>query len=70
MLIALATKYEWNLHELDVKSVFINGDLKEYFYLVQPKGSVNQGNEHLVCRLKKELYGLKQAPRYWYKKIN
>ena len=70
MLISLATKYQWKLHELDVKFVFLNVDLKEEVYLVQPKGSVNQGKEHLVCRLKKELYGLKQAPRSWYKNID
>eukprot|EP00253_Pinus_taeda_P026206 PITA_26206 len=70
MLIALATKYNWELHQLDVKSAFLNGDLKEEIYLVQPEGYVKQGKEHLVCRLKKALYGLKQAPRSWYEKVD
>jgi hypothetical protein len=39
-------------------------------YLVQPKGFVKKGQEHLVCKLKKALYGLKQAPRSWYIKID
>jgi hypothetical protein len=37
VLIALATKHNWKLHQLDVKSAFLNGDLKEEVYLVQPK---------------------------------
>eukprot|EP00253_Pinus_taeda_P023259 PITA_23259 len=70
IMIALATKYDWKLHQLDVKSAFLNGDLKEEIYLVQPEGFVKKGQEHLVCKLKKALYGLKQAPRYWYEKID
>ena len=70
LLIALATKHNWNIHQLDVKSAFLNGDLKEEVYLVQPEGFFKQGQEHLVCRLRKALYGLKQAPRSWYVKID
>ena len=43
MLIALATKYHWKLHQLDVKSVFLNGELKEEVYLTQPNGFVKSG---------------------------
>jgi hypothetical protein len=70
MLIALATKHHWKLHQLDVKSSFMNGELKEEFYLTKPEGFVKSGQEHLVCKLKKALYGLKQAPRSWYEKID
>jgi hypothetical protein len=59
MLIALATKYHWKLHQLDVKSAFLNGELKEEVYLTQPEGFVEKGQEHLVCKLKKALYGVK-----------
>ena len=45
-----------------MKSAFLNGELKEEVYLMQPKGFVKHGEEHLVCRLKKALYGLKQVP--------
>jgi hypothetical protein len=69
-LIALATKYHWKLHQLDVKYSFLNGELKEEVYLTQPKGFVEHGKEHLVCKLNKSLYGLKQAPRSWYEKID
>ena len=48
----------------------MNGELKEEVYLTQPEEFVEQGKEHLVCKLKKTLYGLNQAPRSWYEKIN
>lgn len=70
MLIALATKKHWMIPQLDVKSAFLNGELKEEVYLEQPEGFVLKGKEHLVCRLKKALYGLKQTPRSWYEKID
>ena len=51
------------LVQMDVKTAFLHGDLHEDIYLQQPKGFVEKGREHLVCKLKKSLYGLKQAPR-------
>ena len=59
VLVALATKHKWKIHQLDIKSAFLNGELKEELYLVQPKGFVQKGHEHLVCKLKKAIYGLK-----------
>ena len=70
MLISLATKYHWKLHQLDVKYSLLNGELKEEVYLTQLEGFVEHGQEHLVCKLKKALYGLKQTPRSWYEKID
>jgi hypothetical protein len=70
MLIALARKHHWKLHQLDVKFCFLNGELKEEVYLTQPKGFVKSGQEHLVCKLKKTVYGMKQAPRSWHEKID
>ena len=69
-MIALATQHNWKIHQLDVKSAFQNGDLKEEVYLVQPEGFIKKGQEDHVCKLKKALYGLKQAPRSWYIKID
>ena len=61
-----------NLHleQLDVKTTFLHGDLEEDLYMIQPEGFTIQGQENLVCKLKKSLYGLKQAPRQWYKKFD
>ena len=70
VVIALATQFRWELHQMDVKSAFLNGDLTEEVYMEQPLGFEVKGKETLVCRLKKALYGLKQAPRAWYQKID
>ena len=61
-----------NLHlkQLDVKTAFLHGDLEEDLYMIQLEGFIVQGQENLVCKLRKRLYGLKQAPRQWYKKFD
>jgi len=69
-LISLASQNGWKLYQLDVKSAFLNGELKEEVYVVQPQGFEIEGQEEKVYRLKKELYRLKQEPRAWYNNIN
>ncbi len=68
-IIVMATTKGWSLHQMDVKNVFLHGDLQEEMYMEQPPGYVDQTHPNLVCRLKKALYGLKQAPRAWSDKI-
>ncbi|GJW88065.1 putative RNA-directed DNA polymerase [Tanacetum coccineum] len=51
---------------MDVKTAFLNGELKEEAYVSQPEGFVDHDNPSHVYKLKKALYGLKQAPRAWY----
>ena len=59
------------LEQMDVKTVFLHGDLDEEIYMTQPDGfKVPNSKRNLVCRLQKSLYGLKQAPRQWYKKFD
>ena len=70
ILIAIAAQLDWNLHHLDVKSVFLNGVIKEDLYVMQPEGFVKKGKESHVLKLTKALYGLKQAPRVWNSKLN
>jgi hypothetical protein len=63
----LVAHYDMALEQMDVKTAFLRGDLKEQIYMEQPEGFNQPGQEHLVCKLKKSLYGLKQSPRQWYK---
>ena len=61
-LFALAAQNGWKVHQMDVKTDFLNGDLKKKVYMSQPEGFVVKGQEHKICKLIKSLYGLKQAP--------
>jgi hypothetical protein len=63
VIIAMAIAKGWSLHQMDVKNVFLHGDLHEEVYMEQPLGYVDQTHLDLVCRLEKALYDLKQAPR-------
>jgi hypothetical protein len=63
IIMALVAHYDLELHQMDVKTSFLNGDLDETFYMAQPKDFVMKGKEKLGCRLKKSIYGLKQASR-------
>jgi Reverse transcriptase (RNA-dependent DNA polymerase) len=63
LLISQAAQNEWLVHQMDVKSTFLNGVLEEEVYVEQPLGYMKLGKEHKVLRLKKALYELKQVPR-------
>ncbi|GKA26863.1 retrovirus-related pol polyprotein from transposon TNT 1-94 [Tanacetum coccineum] len=69
-LIAIATIHNMVIHQMDVKTVFLNGELDEEIYMQQPDGFLVKGQEHKVCKLVKSLYGLKQAPKQWHEKFD
>ncbi|KAG8480651.1 hypothetical protein CXB51_025243 [Gossypium anomalum] len=70
VVLTLAIKFGWQLRQVDINNAFLNGDLSEEIYMVQPPSfEQNHGDRSLVCRLKKALYGLKQAPRAWFFKL-
>nr|GEZ36898.1 zinc finger, CCHC-type [Tanacetum cinerariifolium] len=69
LLLALAAIHNLVIHQMDIKTTFLNGDLDEEVYMKQPEGFVMPGNEHKVCKLVKSLYGLKQAPQ-WHQKFD
>ena len=68
-LLAFAAKKKLHVHQMDVVSAFLNGELKEEIYMKQPPGYVQSGKENLVCKLRKSIYGLKQSPRCWNQKL-
>jgi hypothetical protein len=70
LLIAMAAQEGWEVHHLDVKSAFLNGELEEEVYVTQPPGFAKVGEERKVLKLRKALYGLRQAPRAWNSKLN
>ncbi|GJV48735.1 zinc finger, CCHC-type containing protein [Tanacetum coccineum] len=70
ILIALASINKLIIHQMDVKTAFLNGELEEEVYMEQPEGFVIQGQENKVCKLIKSLYGLKQAPKQWHQKFD
>ena len=69
-LIALAAQECWSLHHLDVKSDFLNGEIKGEIYVSQLEGYAKEGKEEWVLKLNKALCGLKQAPRAWNSKLD
>ncbi|MCO5571114.1 hypothetical protein L7F22_024846 [Adiantum nelumboides] len=70
MLLALIAKEDMKLDQLNVITAFLHGDLEQEIYMQQPKGFVQKGEEHLVCKLLKSLYGLKQSSTQWYHKFD
>jgi hypothetical protein len=59
IIISLAAVFGWKLYQMDVKTVFLNGEAEQEVYIEQPEGFVIHGKESHVCKLKKALYGLK-----------
>ena len=66
LFISLVATYHLDLHQLDIKNVFLHGDLQEEVYIEQPSGFVAQGEIGRVFHLRKSLYGLKQSPCAWF----
>jgi hypothetical protein len=69
ILLAFSVAKGFKLHQMDVKSAFLNGVLEEEVYVRQPPGFESEKFPHQVYKLRKALYGLKQAPRSWYGRL-
>jgi hypothetical protein len=70
LILAIAANKGWQVHHLDVKTAFLNGELEEEVYVSQPDGFLEKGKEKHVLKLSKALYGLRQAPRAWNIKLD
>lgn len=69
-LLALAVNLDMDVDHMDVKTAFLNGDLKETVFMEQPEGYGVKGKENYVFKLNKAIYGLKQASKAWYDMID
>jgi hypothetical protein len=63
IIMTLVVHYDLELHQIDVKTTFLNEDLLENVYMAQPKDFAMKEKEHMGCHMKKSIYGLKQACR-------
>ncbi|GJX07057.1 retrovirus-related pol polyprotein from transposon TNT 1-94 [Tanacetum coccineum] len=70
IFVAYAAHKSFPIYQMDVKTAFLNGPLKEEVYVAQPDGFVDPDHPDKVYRLRKALYGLKQAPRAWYDELS
>ncbi|GJU65435.1 gag-pol polyprotein [Tanacetum coccineum] len=70
IFVAYAAHKSFPIYQMDVKTAFLNGPLKEEVYVAQPDGFIDPDHPEKVYRLRKALYGLKQAPRAWYDELS
>ena len=69
-LLALGNALDLEMHQMDVKTAFLQGELDSEIYMMQPPGYVDESKPKHVCKLRKSIYGLKQAARCWNTAIN
>jgi hypothetical protein len=65
ILLAIAAYFNYEILQVDIKTAFLNGNIEEELYMVQPEGFVNSKDANKVCKLQTSIYGLKQASRSW-----
>ena len=64
-LLAVTNVCNWDIHQMDVKTAFLQRDLEDEIYMQQPEGFIDKERPDFVCKLNKSIYGLKQAARCW-----
>ena len=69
-VMTLVAYFDIELHQMDVKTTFLNDNIDETIYMVQLENIVSKDPKKMVCKIKKSIYGLKQASRQWYYKFH
>ena len=69
-MLAIAPFYDYEIWQMDVKTAFLNGYLKEELYMMQREGFVDPKGANKVCKLQRSIYGLVQASRSWNKRFD
>jgi Reverse transcriptase (RNA-dependent DNA polymerase) len=70
IIMAFVAHFDLELHQMDVKTTFLNEDVDECIYMSQPPNYESDDSKQIICKLKKSIYGLKQASRQWYFKFH
>ena len=65
ILLSIAAHFNYEIWKMDVKTAFLNGNLVECIYMMQPDDFIENGQEHMLCKFKRSIYGLKQVSRSW-----
>ena len=65
IILPIAAYFDYEIWKMDVKTAFLNGNLAEDVYMMQPEGFVDPTNAGKICKRQKSIYGLKQASRSW-----
>src|SRR3954464_3576917 len=65
ILLAIVAFHDYEIWQMDVKTAFLNGNVEEELYMMQPEGFVDPKDANKVCKLQRSIYGLKQASRSW-----
>lgn len=70
IVLSIALHHDWEIKQMDVNNAFLQGNIHDEVYMLQPTGFVDKDNPDYVCKLKKAIYGIKQAPRAWYMELS
>src|SRR3954470_1782540 len=65
IMLEIAAYFDYEIWQMDAKTAFLNGDMEEELYMIQPKGFVDPSDADKVCKLQRSIYGLKQASQSW-----
>ena len=65
IILTIAIYFDYEIWQMDIKTTFLNRNLTEDVYMMQPEGFVDQSNARKICKLNKSIYGLKQASQSW-----